>query len=316
MSLRQIHTSKEPRTAIDIESVLETRIRSGFYPEGTQIPTVRDMAEQMGVNKNTIVRAYQALERKGYLELTRGRGAFVRQREPSTGELDSRWLAQLDRLLDDARRRSLSREMLMQEITRGIDRFYGVTGLKLAFVECNAPDIEEMGGQIGMAVGQQLEGVMLGDFLKHPAELAARCDLIVTTFYHLGEASRALGPAAKEKLVGVHALPVHDATLNIARLNAQVIGLVCDRSSTVDNLTHIIHTYHPSATIMSALIDEAPRLRMVLDKSDAIVVTRSCHPRLEAMHPQVPVIMVTFTIERQSIDFLLNRIKVLSAVQP
>jgi DNA-binding transcriptional regulator YhcF (GntR family) len=313
VSLRQTHAAKEPRTAVDIESFLESRIRSGLYPEGARIPTVREMAEQLGVNKNTVVRAYQALERKGYLELTRGRGAFVRQRVPATGTLDSRWLAQLDRLLDDARTRSLTRDALMQEITRSVDRFYGTPGLKIAFVECNAPDIEEMGGQIGAAVGQPLEGVMLNDFLAQPAELAARCDLIVTTFYHLGEASRALGAAAKEKLVGVHALPVHDATLNIARLNAQVIGLVCDRASTIDNLTHIIHTYHPAATIMPALIDEVPRLRMVLDKADAIVATRSCHPRLMAMHPPMPVIMVTFTIERQSIEFLQNRMKLLSA---
>ena len=154
---------------------------------------------------------------------------------------------------------------------------------------------------------------MLSDLLAQAAELAARFDLLVTTFYHLSEVGRALGAANSDKLIGVHAMPVHDSLLKIARLHAQVIGLVCDRSSTVDNLTHIIHTYHPTATIMPALIDDAPRLRMLLSKADAIVVTRSCHGQLMAVQPKMPVIMVAFTIDQQSLDFLRERVTALSA---
>src|SRR5437588_11385897 len=113
MSVIQHRSESKIGTAIEIEQVLEARIRDGQYAEGAQLPTVRELAEQMGVNKNTVVRAYQALERKGYLELTRGRGAFVRRREPLSGAVDSRWLARLDQLLNDARGRSLSREALM-----------------------------------------------------------------------------------------------------------------------------------------------------------------------------------------------------------
>jgi len=313
MSVIQDHSGPKASTAIEIEQVVEARIRDGSYAEGCQLPTVRELAEQMGVNKNTVVRAYQALERKGYLELTRGRGAFVRQREPLLGVVDSRWLARLDHLLDDARGWNLSRDALMHEVTRSVDRLYGPPGLKVAFVECNAPDIEEMGGQLSAAIAQPLQGVMLSDFLAQAGELATRFDLLVTTFYHLSEVGRALGAEHTDKLIGVHAMPVHDSLLKIARLHAQVIGLVCDRSSTVDNLTHIIHTYHPTATIMPALIDDALRLRMLLSKADAIVVTRSCHGQLMAVQPKMPVIMVAFTIDQQSVDFLRERVTALSA---
>ena len=128
MSVIQDSSGPKAGTAIEIEQVLEARIREGSFAEGSQLPTVRELAEQMGVNKNTVVRAYQALERKGYLELTRGRGAFVRQREPLLGAVDSRWLSRLDKLLDDARRWNLSREALMHESTRGVDRQYGSPG--------------------------------------------------------------------------------------------------------------------------------------------------------------------------------------------
>jgi DNA-binding transcriptional regulator YhcF (GntR family) len=43
--------------ATDIEEMLAERIRTGAYPPGSQLPTVRDLAHELAVNKNTIVRA-------------------------------------------------------------------------------------------------------------------------------------------------------------------------------------------------------------------------------------------------------------------
>ena len=308
MSVGQPSEKPASLKAAHIERLLEQRIREGVYGEGAQLPTVREMAEELSVNKNTVVRAYQALERKGYLELTRGRGAFVRQRAPQSGAVDSRWLNRLDHLLVDARSRGLSREIVLHEVTMGMDRQYGPAGLRVAFVECNLPDIEEMGSQLSAAVGRRLEGVLLSELLAHPESVARRFDLVVTTYYHLSEVTGALDPPARDSVVGVHAMPAHDGLLNIARLHAQVIGLVCDRAGTMDNLSHIIRTYHPSATILPALIDDDARLQTLLRKADAIVGTRSSYEQLMARQPQVPVVMVVFTIEQQSIDFLRTQI--------
>lgn len=303
-----VRTNRRIRTSLEIERLLEGRIREGAYGEGAQLPTVRDMAVRMRVNKNTVVRAYQALARKGYLDLVRGRGAFVRAREPVPGVTDSRWLARLDQLLDDARQRSVSRDVVLGEVARRIDHVYGASGLKIAFVECNHADIAEMGGTLSAEVGRPLQGVMLSDLVRHAREQGARYDLIVTTFYHLGEVTQALDAEHKGKVAGVHAMPTHDTLLQIARLQARQIGLVCDRAGTVDNLKHIIRTYHPSAAITPALIDDAARLRAMLARAEAVVVTRSCLARLDALKPKAPVITAVFTIDQQSIDYLRDQI--------
>lgn len=308
MSLVQPIAKRNTWMAADIEQMVEAQIRDGTYPEGGQLPTVRDLARELRVNKNTIVRAYQALERKGYLELTRGRGAFVRQRTPLRGSLDSRWLTRLDDLLTDARQQDLARELVLREISQRVDYIYGTPGQRIAFIECNQPDIDEMAEQLAHAIDHPLEGLLLAEFLMHPAEYAEQYDLLVTTFYHLNQVNGALGGGKVKQVVGVHAMPNHDALLNLARLQASVIGLVCAMSSVVDTLTHIIQTYHPNATVMPALIDDAPRLRTLLAKADAIVVTRGYAPALMAHQPQSPVIVVTFTIDRQSIEFLQTRI--------
>jgi DNA-binding transcriptional regulator YhcF (GntR family) len=55
-----------------------TRVASGELPAGTRLPTVRGLADELGLAVNTVARAYRELEADGVVE-TRGRqGTFVR----------------------------------------------------------------------------------------------------------------------------------------------------------------------------------------------------------------------------------------------
>ena len=52
-------------------------IADGSLPAGTRLPTVRALAEQLGLATNTVARSYRELEMAGAIE-TRGRsGSFV-----------------------------------------------------------------------------------------------------------------------------------------------------------------------------------------------------------------------------------------------
>lgn len=295
------------KTASQIERMLEQRIREGEYAPGAQLPTVRELALSIGVNKNTVVRAYQALERKGYLELIRGRGAFVAERRRGGADLALLPWAGVDALIAAARRQSVGHEQLLDALRRRIERVYTPTAQRAAFIECNWRDIETLSGELGAAIGRSLEGVLLSDVAARAEELVEDFDLIITTFYHLGEVSTLLGEGGAEAVIGVHAAPSHDTLLKIARLHVPVIAVICELPNTVENLSYIVKTYQPSATILTMLITDE-RLPGMLGKADAIVVTGSCYERLIELQPQVPVISVSFTIEQQSIDFVRSRV--------
>ena len=58
-------------------------IRTGRLKPGTRLPTVRELAGQLGMAVNTVARAYRELESTGILE-TRGRfGTFVARTDPA-----------------------------------------------------------------------------------------------------------------------------------------------------------------------------------------------------------------------------------------
>ena len=56
---------------------ISRRIVSGFYAPGARIESVRDLAEQAGVNPNTMQRALSEMERDGILSSSRTSGRFV-----------------------------------------------------------------------------------------------------------------------------------------------------------------------------------------------------------------------------------------------
>jgi len=54
-------------------------IETGVIRAGEQLPSVRQLAEDLLINPNTVVRAYRELEHEGIIELKHGSGAFIRE---------------------------------------------------------------------------------------------------------------------------------------------------------------------------------------------------------------------------------------------
>ncbi|MCY0945703.1 MULTISPECIES: GntR family transcriptional regulator [Streptomyces] len=60
-----------------LRAQIADRARSGRLPAGFKLPTVRGLAEELGLAANTVAKAYRVLEADGVVE-TRGRnGTFV-----------------------------------------------------------------------------------------------------------------------------------------------------------------------------------------------------------------------------------------------
>ena len=61
----------------EIASEYERYIRLGALREGEKLPSVRTLAMQLGVNPNTVERAYALLEQKGLVFTLSKKGVFV-----------------------------------------------------------------------------------------------------------------------------------------------------------------------------------------------------------------------------------------------
>jgi DNA-binding transcriptional regulator YhcF (GntR family) len=65
-----------------IAEQIRTQCASGLLRPGEQLPSVRELARQLAVNQNTILRVYERLTADGLLERRHGAGTFVANRLP------------------------------------------------------------------------------------------------------------------------------------------------------------------------------------------------------------------------------------------
>jgi GntR family transcriptional regulator len=67
-----------------IADQLLEKIENSQLEPGTQLPTVRQLAVELGINFNTVARAYRILGQKSIITTQRGRGTFVMDSQKAT----------------------------------------------------------------------------------------------------------------------------------------------------------------------------------------------------------------------------------------
>jgi len=71
-------------------------IASSILHPGDQLPTVRQVAVDLSINPNTVMRAYRELEIRGVLETQQGTGTFISHQKVKRDEVErQRQLTQL-----------------------------------------------------------------------------------------------------------------------------------------------------------------------------------------------------------------------------
>ncbi|MDD6278371.1 MAG: GntR family transcriptional regulator [Ruminococcus sp.] len=106
-------TSRVPIYEQIYKKIIELIIK-GTLHENDQIPSVRNLAKDTGVNPNTVAKAYQELERNGIIYSLQGRGSFIARPDPKI--FNSAVLADFDRAVHDALGRGITAEALKTRI--------------------------------------------------------------------------------------------------------------------------------------------------------------------------------------------------------
>jgi len=75
-------------------------VASGRLTSGDQLPTVRQLAVDLSINPNTVIRAYRELEIRGFLDTHQGSGTFISQQRVEQD--DEERVRKLDLIVSDA----------------------------------------------------------------------------------------------------------------------------------------------------------------------------------------------------------------------
>ena len=93
-------------------------IARGDLQPGDQLPTVRQLAVELSINPNTVIRAYRELEIEKVLETQQGSGTFVGHKRTDIDELERKRM--LDQILTDLLARASSYGFSLDEVWEGL----------------------------------------------------------------------------------------------------------------------------------------------------------------------------------------------------
>jgi GntR family transcriptional regulator len=110
-----------------IDAQFRAQILAGALSPGEQLPSIRQLARELAVNVNTVVRVYDRLSADGLIDLRHGDGAYVAQRRKNANgaQLESRrreFMLELDALVRRALMLGVSADELPRWLAESIDR--------------------------------------------------------------------------------------------------------------------------------------------------------------------------------------------------
>ena len=95
-------------------------VARGLLGPGDRLPTVRQLAVDLAVNPNTVVRAYRELEMERVIETQQGSGTFVGPERPEVDALERQRM--LDQILTDLLARALTYGFSLEDVVEGLRR--------------------------------------------------------------------------------------------------------------------------------------------------------------------------------------------------
>lgn len=289
---------------LQLEEQLKRLISTGYFEEGSKLPSNRELAGYLRINRNTVARVMARLEKDGYAESRRGLGRFVRQPPENAREAEQEIF--VEEILRAAAARGISTEELVRAVVaRGGDA--APEKVPVIFVECNPWQVRKFSAELEERLPVRVEGLLISELASRVAgpELLYP-SWIVTTFFHVREVER-LVEGLDLKTVGLLAV----ATLeNLGRLQeldpGTTVAVIGDVREGVYNLVRSIEGAGLEHLNLVALWQHGDRMQEVLGRAGAVVCSSNvAHelPRLGAP-ADLPVIVEDRTLDQGGIDML------------
>ncbi len=197
---------------IQLKAQLAHLIQAGEWSPGRRLPTMRQLAGSLRINRNTAARVFAELAREGHLFCERGRGTFVSPRRAGGGRERTReLLLLLDEAMGRARRLGFNPRGFAAALYARAHASAGAARPRKArvlAVECDRSRLRQLSRELAEALPLRVDSLLIKDLdplQKYPP--------VVTSFFHVREVQRIMGGTGR----AVVGLPADDRLRRVLR---------------------------------------------------------------------------------------------------
>lgn len=181
----EIHLQKGTSVSLhqQLVSQLSMQIAAGVIPAGSKLPSIRSLAQKLGVHHNTCLSAYQELAENGLVELRQGSGAHVKKLPED--EAPDFWVEQntLETLANFFVRQTLqqghSRETTLNALEAAYQRVGQAAQSPLAFADIHADILPVFQAELQQALHRPVRAVLIDEL----DTLKPDCRFVVSRYH-------------------------------------------------------------------------------------------------------------------------------------
>ena len=301
---------------LQIKYQIKKLFKNGNLKEGEQLPTERDLSENLQVSRNTVSMAYKELALEDIILSIPGRGTFpnLKTSKFSKPKANNN-LSKIEEIIDVTINEALELNFELGEFKKLVNKKIEekeklLKNINLAFIECNQEQLYFFSKGIELGTGVSIIPILIDEIHQAPdifREKIKSIDLVVTTFFHYDEVKKFLTDQ-KQRVLTIALDPLMETMVNIARLSTQnkSIGLVCITDKFAQRVFQSIK--QAGIKFLSFKFTRShndDELKKFLINTDIIITSPGRKREVEKLiSPQIPLIEFVYVPDKGSMSML------------
>ncbi|MHC4990477.1 MAG: GntR family transcriptional regulator [Planctomycetota bacterium] len=254
-------------------------ISVGELGPGDSLPSIRELEERLGVNRNTVRRAYLELQLEGTLVIRQGREAVVAERPPAGTPEDPHALAEVAEsfavsILQRAESMGLDSVQLAEYVVRAAQE-HDARYPRCAFLECSMRQADDFARDAEARFGRRVVSLDLHDLERDPGVVPSSVRFILTPHWHAAEANE-LFRAGDRAIFPVGVRIKAGCGRQLRALKGSRVGVVVRDPESMPGFRDRLRSHVGQRAIRAAVADDRAALASFIDDLDHVVYTPPC----------------------------------------
>ena len=296
---------------IQLKNILKAKIQSGEI-KSKKLPSVRQVAKEFGVSVNTVLRSYNELGKEGIVTGTVGKGTFVNISPQELQSYNRQVL--LKKIVEHSLEEALSQEYSIEEFEKAVFQYITekremMQKVNISFIECNLEQLTYFTDHLELDPHIHRVPVLLDDLRKNDPGAIERIDssdIIVTSFYHLGEAQEYFNSTGKP-IIGINIEPEVSTLITIAKIPTNsTVGIVTTSYQFLKEIREVLDRLGLHFNrLLETYSRDKEKIRQLVKNCDAVLVSPKHKQFAESLaDPDTKIIEFVFIPDRTSINNL------------
>lgn len=293
------HYTIDPNTDTPIYRQLvdqiNAQIRSGALKTGTQLPTVREMADMLHLSCGTVKHVYDCLQKMGDIEMTRRRGTFVKYVRSDSDSRKQQAMNAIDHMIRQLSELNFSPAEIQIFLNLKM-REWGLkwSGLRVTVITDYPELTPSLEKQLGYMPNVQVNICTLKQLREYPYSVDEQSDVILASVED-GQKLSMLLPDS-DKLIRIAFRARESCIIALSGMHAERIAVLCGEDGAFAELVrrHLPEPMQREVKALTGTCDE-------LSGMDALIVAQGA---LEKAPPEIAESIRLFAQTKPVIEFV------------